>query len=254
MKRILFSAAIMFAALSASAQQARTTLPQRIYVSTMSEQLDTEALLNANARLSRTLYQGYNTLCLPYALTAEEFAEAFGNETTVEKPVGAYTENGTFTLCFEECTGEGLEAGMPYLVHNDKFRSVLLSNTTGNVLSEPLSVSLSDSQGNAATFRGSFERLEPVGTWAIPAVQGEIPADLICCDGARQLNPTRCFFIWDSQNASNMVIRHVAAGEYVTGINAAAVTTAEGAAYNLAGQRVNSQNGVTIQGGKKVLK
>lgn len=254
MKRILLSVA-MLATLSASAQQTRPVTSSRTYVSTSVQLLDTDNLVNTEARLMRTMYQGYNTVCLPYALTAEEFAAAFGAESIIEKPVGAYNDNGVFTLCFAECTSEGMEAGMPYLVRSDKFRAAVISNSTGSVLGQPLSVNLSDGQGNAATFRGSFERLEPVGTWAIPAVQGEVPADLICCDGARMLNPTRCFFTWDNQSgASTMAIRHVAAGEYVTGINAAAVTTVEGAAYNLAGQRTNGQNGVTIQGGKKVLK
>lgn len=253
MKRILLSAA-MLAALTASAQN-RPVHPIRTYVSTSAQTINTESLQNSDARLGRIVYQGYNTLCLPFSLSAEEFAMAFGAETTVEKAVGAYTENGTFTICFADCTGENLEAGMPYLIHTEKARSLSLSNSTGMTVSQPSSVQLSDNQGNVVTFRGSFERLQPVGTWAIPAVQGEIPADLIKCDGARQLNPTRCFFTWDNQSAaSNMVIRHVAAGEYVTGINAAAVTTAEGTVYNLAGQRVNNANGVTIQGGKKVIK
>lgn len=254
MKRILFSAAIMLAALSANAQNSHNTIV-RNYISTNAQQLNIEGLQNADARLSRFFYQGYNTLCMPFAVSADEFAEAFGSATTIEKPVGAYSENGNFIICFADCTGEGLEAGMPYLIHTEKNVSVALSNTTAATTTLPASVSLSDGQGNTATFRGSFERLEPVGTWAIPAVQGDIPSNLICCDGARMLNPTRCFFTWDSQNdANSMIIRHVAPGEYVTGINAAAVTTADGATFNLAGQRVNSQNGVTIQRGKKVLK
>lgn len=251
MKRILLSAA-MLAALSASAQTIR---PIRTYVSTSAQQINIESLQSADARLGRIVYQGYNTLCLPFSLTAEEFAAAFGAETTVEKAIGACAENDTFIICFADCTGQDLEAGMPYLIHTEKLRSITLSNSTGMTVSQPSSVRLSDNLGNVATFRGSFERLEPVGTWAIPATPGEVPSDLIKCDGARILNPTRCFFTWDSVNAaSKMEIRHMGVEGTLNGINAADVTTADGTTYNLAGQRVNNANGVMIQNGKKVIK
>lgn len=251
MKRILLSAA-MLAALSASAQRAST--PAK-YISTSGTEIDTELTIDAATRLTRILYQGYNTVCMPYSLTAEEVAAAFGQDVTLEKPVGAFVEGNDFVLCFADCTSEGMEAGMPYLLHTDKSHYISVSNSTGMAVSTPAFVTFGDGQGNVATFRGSFERLEPVGTWAIPAVQGEIPANLICCDGARILNPTRCFFTWDKQNgASNMVIRHFAAGEEVSGITAANITTADGAIFNTAGQRVQQGHGVMIQGGKKVIK
>lgn len=250
MKRFLLSAAMM-AALSASAQSTPTVK----YISTSGTEIDTELTREATTHLTRVLYQGYNTVCMPYSLTAEEVAAAFGQNVTLEKPVGAFVEGSDFVLCFADCTSEGMEAGMPYLVHTDKSRYVNVTNSTGMAVHTPASVTFGDGQGNEATFRGSFERLEPVGTWAIPAVQGEVPANLICCDGARILNPTRCFFTWDKQNgASNMVIRHFAAGEQVTGITAANITAADGAIFNTAGQRVQQGHGVMIQGGKKVIK
>lgn len=251
MKRILLSAA-MVAALSANAQ---TTAPRTKYVSTSAETIDTELVQQASTRLTRTFYFGYNSLCLPYSLSADEVATALGTGMKVEKPVGAFLDGNDFVLCFAECTGEGIEAGMPYLVYSDKAKYVSLTNTSGMSVDTPASVTFGDGQGNVATFRGSFERLTPVGTWAIPAVQGEIPANLICCDGARMLNPTRCFFTWDQQNgASNMVIRHLALGESVTGITSANVSTADAAIYNTAGQRVQQGRGVMIQGGKKIVK
>lgn len=253
MKRILLSAA-MLAALTASAQNRPVHTP-RTYVSTSAQTINIESLQNSDARLGRVVYQGYNTLCLPFGLSADEFATAFGAETTVEKAVGAYTENGNFIICFADCTGQDLEAGMPYLIHTEKVSSISISNSTGMTVNQPASVRLSDGQGNVATFRGSFERLEPVGTWAIPAVPGEVPSDLIKCDGARMLNPTRCFFTWDAVNAaSKMEIRHIGMEGVVNGITAADVTTPDGKTYNLAGQRVNNANGVTIQGGKKIIK
>lgn len=251
MKRILLSAA-MIAALSASAQSSSV---RNQYISTSGETIDTQLTEQANTRLTRTLYFGYNSMCLPFALSAEETNTIFGEGVKIEKPVGAFTEGDDFVLCFTDCTAEGIEAGMPYLVHSDKAKYVTLTNTTGMSVSTPAAVTLVDGMGNVASYKGSFTRLQPVGTWAIPAVQGEIPANLICCDGARMLNPTRCFFTWEQQQgARNLVIRHLAAGEEVAGITSATIVGAETPAYNTAGQRINNAHGVVIQGGKKVIR
>lgn len=248
MKRILLSAAFL-AALSASAQS--TTVSK--YVSTESAVLNTELLQDASMRMYRPIFHGYNTLCLPFALSADEFAAAFGSDARIEKAVGAITEGDAFTLCFSECTGEGIEAGMPYLIYSNAYKYVRLSNSTGYTVAAPLAVSFGDAQGNAATFRGSFERFDPVGSWAIPATEGEVPSDLICTDGQRHLNPTRCYFTWDAQkDASSMAIRHLNAGETVTGIHAATISS-DAPAYNAAGQRVKEAHGVVIRSGKAAI-
>lgn len=240
------------AALSANAQSSAVRTQ---YVSTSGQSIDTELVQQATARLTRIFYFGYNTVCLPYALTADEVAEFLGEGMKIEKPIGAYCEGSDFVICFSECTGEGMEAGMPYLVYSDKAKYVSFINSTGMSVDAPAQVSFSDGQGNKATFQGSFERLHPVGTWAIPAQAGEIPSNLICCDGARQLNPTRCFFTWDNQQgATNMVIRHLPAGENLNGITSISVDGSNDAMYNTAGQRVQNAHGVVIKGGKKVIK
>ena len=249
MKRLLLSAA-MLAVLSVSAQ---STTRQK-YVSTNVDKLNTELLQAENARMLRTLYHGYNTVCLPYSIGAEAIEDVFGTGARIEKPVGAATEGSDFVLYFSDCTDEGIEAGMPYLVHTDDIRFATIRNNGEGLVTEPASVSFSDGQGNKATFRGSFERLTPVGSWAIPAVQGEVPSTLICCDGERTLNPTRCFFTWDTKaGATNMVICHLEAGAIVTGIQGAEVTLGNGATYNVAGQRVQQGHGVLIQSGKKKI-
>lgn len=245
----------MLAALTVSAQ----TTPNRSkynYVSTNAATLELAKLEQTNSTLLRTLYKGYNTVCLPFSIAAEDVQHMLGADVTVEKAIGATLDGQDFTLCLMDCTSEGLEAGMPYLVYSPKTAFARISNRTGMVLAQPAAVTLSDGEGNVATWRGSFEQLKPIGSWAIPAVQGEIPAELICCTGDRLLNPTRCYLTWEQQGAaSRMVIRHVSGGELITGLNAATVTTGNGATYNLAGQRIAApQTGVNIQGGKKVIK
>lgn len=246
----------MLAALTVSAQTTPNR-PKYHYVSANAATLALAQLEQPTSTLLRTLYAGYNTVCLPFSLTADEVTAMLGEGVTVEKAIGATLDGQAFTLCLEDCTAEGIEAGMPYIVYSPRTTFARIQNTTGApVLAQPLAVTLGDGEGNVATFRGSFEQLKPVGSWAIPAVEGEIPAELIRCTGERLLNPTRCFFTWDHQgSASSMALRHVTAGELITGLHAATVQHANGETYNLAGQRIATpQNGVNIQSGKKMIK
>lgn len=249
MKRLIFTAALA-AALTASAQR-----PQRPAVlSAEASTINTEALQQTSTILTRHILQGYNSICLPYSLSVEEFQQNFGSDSRLEKPVGAATEAGEFTLLFADCTHEGITAGQPYLLYSAKARYVTIKKEAAPTTAAPAAVTMADTKGNVATFRGSFERQSPIGTWAIPAVAGEIPANLICCDGTRTLNPTRCFFTWDSQaDASTIAIQHLPAGTLPTAIQQVGTTTSE-AAFNTAGQRTKQPHGLTIQNGKKVVK
>lgn len=249
MKKLLFIAALC-ATLTASAQKRASSL-----VSIHSEKIDTERLQNAEVRLSRPFFFGYNTLCMPYDLSADEVRTYLPN-AIIEKAVGGYAENGEFVLCFQDCTGEAIEAGLPYLVRTTKAQVIYFTNSTSTTVETPFAYTITDGNGNLARFTGSFERLNPIGPWAIPAVEGEVPSDLICCDGERRLEPTRCFFTWDEQqDATTMVIRHLAKGEPIpTGLVTATLAPADFTTYNLAGQRTADSKGITIKGGRKVMK
>lgn len=58
----------------------------------------------------------WNTICLPFALTADQ-VEAFGEDVVVKKLTGVDTTNGNATLSFTElASGEGIEANVPYIL------------------------------------------------------------------------------------------------------------------------------------------
>lgn len=251
MKRILLLAATL-AVLTVSAQgtKSRTT-----YISTHQEAINTQMTAEPNVRMSRLVLKGYNTICLPFAMTAEEVAATFGADARLEKPAGSKVEGNDLVLYFADCTQEGLEAGKPYLLNSPKATYANIHNTTGVSLDAPCVSVFTDQMGNVVTFQGSFTRLEPNGTWAIPACEGTVPANIMRCDGSRILNPTRCFFVWENQQgADRLSVCHLRAGEEVTGINAVAFTNAENTTYNLGGQRVAQDRGLLIRSGKKVLK
>ncbi len=92
--------------------------------------------LTRNVTANRTIYQdgGWNTLCLPFALTASDITTAFGSGTKVMKLTGDSFDatEKVLTLNFTDVASEGTEAGMPYLIK---------TGTTGDPLT---SLSFSD--------------------------------------------------------------------------------------------------------------
>ena len=66
-------------------------------------------------QMNRYLYAGYNTLCLPVTLSAEQLA-ATAKDIRVERLEAIRQEGSTLRLYFVDCTSEGIEAGVPYLL------------------------------------------------------------------------------------------------------------------------------------------
>ena len=91
--------------------------PRPKYVYTSSTTLNVESLQNQQAPviLNRTLYAGYNTICLPMSLSAEQL-QAAAKDVQVERFEMVRQEGSTLNMYFLDCTNEGIEAGVPYTV------------------------------------------------------------------------------------------------------------------------------------------
>lgn len=210
----LIAAALMALCTTISAQTVRVK-----YLSTSSQALNAEMLLNDDqpVQLSRILFAGYNSICLPLTLDAKQLQEA-APDVRVERLTGMRQEGDVLNLLFVDCTDEGIEAGVPYLIFSPKAQSLRARNTTSNGVSTQLrDVTLSDNAGNHITFGSSWEALQTTGRYGIPAKQDVeiLESVLVRTDGAQTFLPTRCGFTWDSQapGASNLQIKHVKAAD-----------------------------------------
>lgn len=106
---------------------------------------DIDAVIGANdgktvnVQLTRSLVAGmYNTICLPFAVSAAEMARVFPG-ATVKELTSSSIEGGGFVLNlnFEEV--DEMEAGVPYIIKpasdisNPKFIGVTIDNTLNNI-------------------------------------------------------------------------------------------------------------------------
>ena len=232
---------------------------KNIYAS--SPKLDIELMQKSEqaVQLNRYFFAGYNTLCLPFSLTTEQIAVA-AKDLKVERLAGIHQEGATLNLYFVDCTAEGIQAGVPYLIYSPTSQYLRVKNT--DVLNFDLelkSVRMSDDNGNIVTFGSSWESLEKVGHYGIPAKQDVTPLEsvLIRTEGDKTFLPTRCGFTWIQQSASanELKIQHAAnKGEVTAILGIQQNNTTGGDYYNLQGIKASKNaKGIRIQNGKKTI-
>lgn len=196
------------------------TKAKNIYTSATT--LNLEVLQNQTQPvvLNRTLFAGYNTICLPMSLSAEQLRAA-AKDVQIERLEAIRQEGSTLNMYFLDCTNEGIEAGVPYLIFSPTFQTLHASTQASSGISTELkSVSKSDGQGNTVTFGSSWETLKVEGRYGIPAQQDTyvLESILIRTDADKAFLPTRCGFTWDEQasTASALEIKHVTSLEDIT--------------------------------------
>jgi len=234
------------------------------YLSTNTKNVDVTLLENGDqpVQLSRYLFAGYNTLCLPMTLDAAQLSRT-ARDVKVERLVAIQQEGTTLFLCFADCTSEGIEAGVPYLVYSPTSQTLRARTTEAQQVSTTLkTIRLSDRQGNQVAFGSSWQLRSKDGLYGIPAKQNVTPLEsvLVRTTGDLSFLPTRCGFCWELQSstAQDIQIRHLTDAE-ATAIQSLTIASDRDGSreqYDLQGRRVTTSGtkGIVIQNGKKVTK
>ena len=251
MKKLLLTLVVATAVSTTAFAQNKV---KNIYAS--ASKLDIEMLQNneQNVQLNRYLFAGYNTLCLPMSLTAEQLGDI-----KVERFAGIQQEGNVVKLYFVECTNEGIQAGVPYLIYSPKSQYLRVKNSDVMAIDNQLkAVCMSDNRGNVVTFGSGWETIGKEGRYGIPAKQDVTPLEAVLMKTTTEQHflPTRCGFTWNKQNASaeELQIVHLAQAD-VTAIQSVNMQKADdGIYYNLQGQKMSKDaKGLRIQNGKKTI-
>ena len=232
---------------------------KNIYAS--SSKLDIEKMQSSEQtiQLNRYFFAGYNTICLPFSLSADQVALA-AKDLKVECLTGIQQEGSTLNLFFVDCTAEGIQAGVPYLIYSPTSQYMRVKNTDVlNFDPELKSIRMSDDNGNIVTFGSSWESMEKVGRYGIPAKQNVTPLESVLerTEGDKTFLPTRCGFTWVQQAASanELKIQHAAnKGEVTAILGIKQNETTGGDYFNLQGSKTSKNaKGIRIQNGKKTI-
>lgn len=211
-------------------------------------------------QVNRYLFAGYNTLCLPMSLSAEQLA-ATAKDIKVERLAAIRQEGNTLQLLFVDCTHEGIEAGVPYLIFSPTRQYLRAKNTEANGIdTEVKTIRMTDNRGNQVSFASSWEKRQKNGLYGIPAKQNVEILNSVLVRTTEELSflPTRCGFSWEQQapSAEKLEIIHANMAD-VTAIDQQlkVKSNTNENIYDLNGRRVNAPaKGLYIQGGKKIVK
>lgn len=192
MKKIFLAAIIGLATLNANAV--------RKIVSTSVNTLKTEQI-TLDTQVSRYFIAGYNTICLPFSVSAEDLQQAVGEGVMLEKLVGVEGNE----LLFMDVTESGIEAGKPYLIYCPTTKYAYFTNKDAQVLSQPSVVTVA-----GVSMTSYFTKAMPTGVWGIPAKQDTdiLQSVLVEINNDKQFLPTRCGI--SCKNILNPTIKHIA--------------------------------------------
>lgn len=204
---------------------------------------------HATVTLARTFNSNaWNTLVLPFNMTAEQVTATFGSDTKLAKYVGTTLNNdGTYTLNFETTTTT-ITANTPVFVYGAKDVNTEAIEDVNMVAATPTTTP-SDA---AFAFTGSYESLTlEAGDWFISSDNNFYRAK-----GTETMKATRAIFRPTTAEASAKGITMVMDDKptAISGVTADNAFNEDTPAYNLAGQRVtNNYHGLIIKRGKKYV-
>ena len=228
---------------------------------TEAQTLKVEQIQNTEnpVQVNRYLYAGYNTLCLPMTLTGEQLA-ATAQDIRVERLEAIRQEGSTLQLLFVDCTSEGIEAGVPYLIFSPTRQYLKVKNTDSDLINLDIhAVRMDDGQGNRVTFSSSWNMRQKDGLYGIPAKQNVeiLESVLLRTTGEQAFLPTRCGFSWEQQSPTAQTLEIVHTNRAgVAGIKDVKQNAAnDNRYYDLNGRTTSapSQKGVYIHNGKQVV-
>lgn len=216
-------------------------------ISANSAQLNLASLddTSVNTVITRHFLAGYNTLCLPFSMGGDQLASSV-KDLRVERLAAIGQEGTTLCLYFIDCTDEGIEAGMPYLVFSPTMQNMRAQSKDASYVGvSPISVRMTDDLGNAVVFSSSWNSIQEVGRYGIPAQQDVTPLEsvLVRTQGDKTFLPTRCGFVWEQQGATaqNLEIRHIKSLDEATAIQSTSLAAGIVDVYDVKGMMVKKQ-------------
>ena len=256
MKKFYFIATLAVATLTANAQE---KLMLSTYNGTNLEKYDGQI---CNVTVNRYMFTGWNTIALPFDISANELDETFGTDCKLEKLVSVENVGNDIQLNFQDCKAEGLKANTPYIIYYTgeacNKRIVKEAAVSNN---QPI-VSFTTPRGENVTMAGVQTKTAGVGFYGILARDNAEAKFAKVDSNLSGFLATRCYVQLASETAGKLITKHVAAGE-TTSITAITKGNEKVDVYNTNGAKVasnvsaaqvnNLHPGIYIVKGQKVL-
>lgn len=210
---------------------------------------------------------GWYTLCLPFALTADDIKTTFKDALFNEFESVSVNAQGVAQLKFKKVTET--KAGVPYMVlprevvNTPVFTDKTIKETTPKTITRTCKAS--DGEQLSYQFVGVYDPKEVSGENNVRFVGGNQGTELLIPDGKGTMKGLRAYFVFPNNTNGNITLAKLnVEDDSTTGINTvlrpeANVTDANSSdIYTLSGQKVQKKNnslipGMYIENGKKFI-
>jgi hypothetical protein len=258
MKKFYFIAAMAVASLTANAQE---KLNLSTYNGTNIEKYDGKI---CNVTVNRFVFNGWNTIALPFSITEDELNEIFGSDCRLEKLIGVENNGNGIVLNFQDCKAKGLMANTPYILYyNGETANKKICKEAGISNDQPV-LNYTTKYGETVTMAGVQTKIDGVGLYGVLARDNSEAKFVRVSEDINGFYATRCYIQLSTGNDTQLFTNHLGANE-VTSISAVAKDNDIVDVYTIQGVKVASRipasqvNGLTpnvyvVKGQKVVVK
>ena len=217
------------------------------------------ALADQTITLDRKVYSGWNTFCVPFALTQAQLEEAYGSGAVAKYLSGVTTDGAAATLHFTPEEGGGIKANKAYLLYltTDVTEAKTFSGVTLERAGD-CTTTVTAADGGDYTFQGILAPTALETNDRQYFLNSAGTAFVLPLNNTSQMKATRAYIIVPKATGS------VQGRQYsfdfngtTTGIDNVNISGLEdgGAWYTISGIRINrpAAKGVYIHNGRKVI-
>ncbi len=204
----------------------------------------------ANVTVDRTLYSGWNTVCLPYETTVS----ALGATSAATYQGTQASESGNLIAYFATIEDGTIPANTPVFVYCEADGTDYLTQSMAQVSADYENITVSDENGNY-NLVGTYRRYEKTES---PITSNDyvcVEAGIQQAAGGNAIGAYRAFL--QSVSSSTRELSFSLDGETLTGIEAAQLRDALEESiptYDLTGRRTSANaRGIVIRNGKKII-
>ena len=256
MKKLLCMIALAGFALTAWSQ---TPLRLSTYSGTSLDRYDGQL---CDVTADRYLFNGWNTISMPFAMTEQEIDDALGQGVRLERLVGVNQQGNEIVLNFQDCKAEGIQANMPYILYYPGETGSKRLHVITQVTKKESKVSFTTNGGVEVTMNGTAVRTDGKGHYGILAINN-VDANFTSIDNDKSFfYATYCYINIPGEQQFTLTPYHLGAGE-VTSINEIAAASDIIDVYNVLGMKVannikagevnNLTPGIYVVKGRKIL-
>ena len=257
MKKLLLTTAFALGCICMNAQE---TLTLSTYNGTDLSKYTGKTL---NVTANRYVFNGWNTISLPFSLTEAQVNETFGDDCKLERLVGVENDGQNIKLNFQACKSEGIKANIPYILYYTGTTGIKKIKAENALITDaPATITFTaEGTGETVTMSCAKHHIQASGLYGIWA-KDNADAAFANVDGASNgFYATRCYIQLSNGNSTTLTTNHITGD--ITSISSIVKNGEKVDVYNISGVKVANkinayevnrlQKGIYVVKGKKVL-